>query len=123
MFGDKEISASRLLKSEVVVTFLLLCFFLVQFWGVFICVKWLDWFNFKAELDKSRDFYPKEHARIMKSGFGRGHDFMMNRERLQQGEYKMAKLEELEKRQDAIELRFNELHIYLGGQYCSGLEP
>jgi len=103
LFGDKEISASRLLKSEVVVTFLLLCFFLVQFWGVFICVKWLDWFNFKAELDKSRDFYPKEHARIMKSGFGRGHDFMMNRERLQQGEYKMAKLEELEKRQDAIE--------------------
>ena len=48
---------------------------------------------------------------------------MMKRERLQQGEYKMAKLEELEQRQDAIEARFDELHAYLGHQYCSGLEP
>jgi hypothetical protein len=39
----------------------------------------------------------------MRSGFGRGHDFSMNRHRLQQGEYLNANLEELEKRQDAEE--------------------
>ena len=50
----------------------------------------------------------------MRSGFGRGHDFSMNRHRLQQDEYLNANLEELEKRQDAEEERFNEMHIYLG---------
>ena len=59
----------------------------------------------------------------MSSGFGRGHDFSMNRHRLQQGKYLNKRLEELEKRQDAEEERFNEMHIYLGQQYCSGLEP
>ena len=59
----------------------------------------------------------------MSIGFGRGHDFIMNRLRLQQGEYLNAKLEELEKRQDMEEERFNEMHIYLGHQYCYGLEP
>jgi len=38
----------------------------------------------------------------------------MNRKRLQQGEYLNANLEELEKRQDAEEERFNEMHRYLG---------
>jgi len=37
----------------------------------------------------------------MRSGFGRGHDFSMNRQSLQQGEYLNANLEILEKRQDA----------------------
>ena len=74
-------------------------------------------------MDQSRVFYPKEHARLMRSGFGRGHDFSMNRHRLQQGEYLNANLEKLEKRQDAEEDRFNEMHIYLGEQYCYGLEP
>jgi len=59
----------------------------------------------------------------MSSGFGRGHDFNMNIRRLQQGLYLNANLEELEKRQDAEEKRVNELHIYLGHQYCFGLEP
>jgi hypothetical protein len=77
-------------------------------------VKWLRWFSFKDELDKSRVFYAEEHARLMRSGFGRGHDFSMNKERLQQGEYLNADLYKLEKRQDEEEERFNEMHIYLG---------
>ena len=65
----------------------------------------------------------KEHQRLMSTGFGRGYDFDMNRRRLHQGEYKMANLEKLEQMQDAKEERFDELHRFLGKQYCHGLEP
>ena len=37
--------------------------------------------------------------------------------------YLMFKLEALERRQDAEEERFDELHRFLGQQYCHGLEP
>jgi len=105
------------------VTIIVIIVLAVQFWRILILAKRLQWFSFKEKLDQSRVFYPKEHARIMSSGFGRGHDFNMNRHRLQQGEYLIANLEELEKRQDLIEERFNEMHIYLGKQYCYDLDP
>jgi hypothetical protein len=92
-----------MVKPDVVPTIILIIFLSVQFWRIFILAKWLDWFSFKDQLDRSRVFYPQEHARLMRSGFGRGHDFSMNRQRLQQGEYLNANLEELEKRQDAEE--------------------
>ena len=114
LFSEKEISGSKIVKPDVVPTIILIIIFCVQFWRIFIYVKWLEWFSFKDKLDRSRVFYPQKHARLMRSGFGRGHDFSMNRHRLQQGEYLNANLEELEKRQDAEEERFNEMHIYFG---------
>ena len=103
-----------MVKPDVVPTIILIIVLSVQFWRIFILAKWLEWFSFKEKLDKSRLFYAQEHARLMRSGFGRGYDFSMNRHRLQQDEYLNANLEELEKRQDAEEERFNEMHIYLG---------
>ncbi len=50
----------------------------------------------------------------MRSGFGKGYDFEMNREGLQQGEYLIYKLKTLEKSQDVKEARFDELKRYLG---------
>jgi hypothetical protein len=50
----------------------------------------------------------------MSSGFGKGHDFEMNRAKLQQGEYLLYKLKKLEKKQDMYESRFDELQRYLG---------
>ena len=101
LISDKEISGTKIVKPDVAPTIILIIVLLVQFWRIFILVKWLKWFSFKDKLDQSRVLYPKEHARIMRSGFGRGHDFSMNRQSLQQGEYLNANLEILEKRQDA----------------------
>ena len=114
LFTDKEISGTKIVKPDVVPSIILIIVLVVQFWRILILVKWLEWFSFKDKLDQSRVFYPKEHARLMRSGFGRGHDFEMNRYKLHQGEYLNKKLEELEKRQDDKEERFNEMHIYLG---------
>ena len=98
LFTDEEISGTKIVKPDVVPTIIVIIVLLDQFWRVFILVKWFEWFTFKEQLDQSRVLYPREHARIMRSGFGRGHDFDMNRNRLQQGEYLNANLEELEKR-------------------------
>jgi len=83
LFSEKEISGSKIVKPDVVPTIIVIIVLLVQFWRIFILVKWLEWFTFKDKLIQSRVFYAQEHARIMKSGFGRGHDFSMNRHRLQ----------------------------------------
>ena len=98
LFTDKELSGTKIVKADVVPSIILIIVLLVHFWRIIILVTWLKWFSLKEKLDQSRVFYPKEHARIMSSGFGRGHDFSMNRLRLQQGEYLNANLEELEKR-------------------------
>jgi len=50
----------------------------------------------------------------MSSGFGKGYDFEMKRDRHQQGVYLMYKLKKLVKRQDEYESRFDELKRYLG---------
>jgi len=71
-----------MVKPDIVVTIIVIIVLAVQFWRILILAKRLQWFSFKEKLDQSRVFYPKEHARIMSSGFGRGHDFNMNRHRL-----------------------------------------
>jgi len=114
LFSDKVISGSKIVKPDVVPTIILIIVLSVQFWRILILVKWLEWFSFKDKLDQRRVYYAQEHARLMRSGFGRGHDFSMNRRILQQGEYLNAKLEELEKRQDEEEERYKEMYIYLG---------
>ena len=123
LFTDKKISGTAIVKPDVVPSIIVIIVLLDQFWRIFILVKQFEWFTFKDKLDKSRVFYPKEHARLMRSGFGRGHYFEMNRLRLNKGEYKMKNLEEFEKKLDAKEDRFNELQRSLGHQYCYGLEP
>ena len=47
----------------------------------------------------------------------------MNRFELNKGKYLMIKLEVLEERLAEKEERFDELHRYLGHQYCHDLEP
>jgi hypothetical protein len=42
-------------------------------------VYWRKWFAFQGELQQSRVIYPKEHARLLSSALGKGHDFEMNR--------------------------------------------
>jgi len=59
----------------------------------------------------------------MKCGFGSGHDFERRRLGVNKGKYLMLKLEDFEDRLDLEEDRLNELHRYLGNQYCHGLEP
>jgi hypothetical protein len=82
LFTDKKISGTALVKPDVVPSIIVIIVLSDQFWRIFILVKWFELFTFKDKLDKSRVFYPKEHARLMGSGFGRGHDFEMNLHRL-----------------------------------------
>ena len=82
LFSDKVISGSKIVKPDVVPTIIVIIVLLDQFWRIFILVKRFEWFTLKDKLDKSRVFYPKEHARLIRSGFGRGHDFEMNLHRL-----------------------------------------
>ena len=82
MFTDKEISGTKIIKPDVVPSIIVIIVLLDQFLKMFILAKWLEWFSFKDKLDQSRVFYPKECERLMRSGFGRGHDFEMNLHRL-----------------------------------------
>ena len=59
----------------------------------------------------------------MISGFGEGYNFEMKRFSLSKGQYFMVKLGVHEERLVKEEERFDELHKYLGHQYCHGLEP
>jgi hypothetical protein len=59
----------------------------------------------------------------MKCGFGSGYDFERKRLGVNKGKYFMIKLEHFEVRLDYEEDRLNELHRFLGHQYCHGLEP
>jgi hypothetical protein len=90
-----------MVKLDVVVAITLIIGQSIHFWRIIARVKWHKWFAFQRELNNLRVFYPKEHARLMSSGFGKGYDFDMNRARLQQGEYLMANLETLEQNQDS----------------------
>ena len=65
----------------------------------------------------------QKHRRFMRCGFGSGYYFEMNRLEVNKGKYLMIKLEYFEDRLDLEEDRLNELHRYLGDQYCHGLEP
>ena len=81
-----------MVKFDFVITVILIIGQSFHFWRIIVLVYWLEWFAVQGELDQSRVFYRKEHARLMSSGFGKGHDFEMNRGRLQQGEYLIYKL-------------------------------
>ena len=59
----------------------------------------------------------------MKSGFGSGYNFEMNRFELNKGKYLMIKLEVLEDRLAETEDQFKELGRFLGHQYCHNLDP
>jgi hypothetical protein len=59
----------------------------------------------------------------MKCGFGSAYDFERKRLNMNKGQYLTIKLEYFEDRLDLEENRYNELHRYLGHQYCHGLEP
>ena len=59
----------------------------------------------------------------MRCGFGSGYDFEMRRLGVNKGKYLTFKLEYFEDKLDLEEDRLNELHRFLGRQYCHGLEP
>jgi len=96
--SEVKISSTKLVKFDVVVTVILIIGQSIHFWRIIVRVYTRQWFAFQGELDQSRVLYPKEHARLMISGFGKGHDFEMNRGRLQQGEYLIYELKKLEKK-------------------------
>jgi len=81
------------------------------------------WFGLQSELDQARISYRQNHQHLVRSGFGRGYYFEMNRFELNKGKYLMIKLEVLEDRLAEKEERFNELQRLLGHQYCHELEP
>jgi len=85
-----------MVKLDFVIAIILIIGQSIHFWRIIVLAYLRRWFAFNCELDQSRVFYPKEHARLMCSGFGKGYDFDMNRGRLQQGEYLMYKLKMLE---------------------------
>jgi len=83
----------------------------------------LEWFGVKEKIGAYRESYVWKVKRFMKCGFGSGYDFERNRLGMNKGKFLMTKLEDFEDRLDLEENRFNELHRYLGHQYCHGLEP
>ena len=88
---------------------------------VFVCQQ--KWLGLQAELDRYKASYKKDHHHLMTNGFGKGYEFEMNRFKLNKGKYLTLQLEMLEHRIVEKEERFDELHKYLGRQYCYGLEP
>ena len=96
---------------------------LVHFWRGVVLMHRLEWPVVTSTLKKTRSIYGSMHARLMKSGFGKGHDFERKRVKLDKSKFLMVKLEVLERRADEEEERFEELRRHLGQQYCHGLEP
>jgi hypothetical protein len=80
--SEVKISGTKLVKLDIVVTIILIIGQSIHFWRIIVRVNWHKWFAFQGELNNQRVFYPKEHARLMSSGFGKGYDFEMNRVRL-----------------------------------------
>ena len=93
LLSDATISDSKLIKFEIFLTFLLIVGSLVHFCRIVFLIYWKNWFSFQGELNDRRVSYAEEHRRLMDDGFGRGHDFEMNRLRLYQGEFLMVRLE------------------------------
>jgi len=79
MLSEVKISSTKLVKLDIVFSIILIIGFSIHFWRIVVLVKYQKWFDVQSELDQSRVFYLKEHRRLMSSGFGRGHDFEMNR--------------------------------------------
>ena len=82
LISEVQISDTKLVKLDIIVTFILIIGFSFHFWRIIVLVKKHKWFDVQSELDQSRVFYVKEHRRLMSSGFGRGHEFEMKRARV-----------------------------------------
>ena len=123
LVSDVEISSTKLVKPEIVVTIILIIGQFVHFFGILVLLYQHKWFALQGDLKQARVNYFQDHQRLMISGFGKGYDFEMNRINLDKGKYLTVKLEELEERLDKEYERFDELHRYLGHQYCHNLEP
>jgi hypothetical protein len=121
--SDEEASATKLVKREVVVAIILIIGQFVHFFRILVLLHRHKWFGLQGELDQEKISYSQNHQHLMKSGFGKCYDFEMKRFRLNKLEYLMIKLEVLEDRLAKKKERFNELHSYLGHQYCYDLEP
>jgi hypothetical protein len=59
----------------------------------------------------------------MSSSIGKEYNFEINRFNLRKCEYLLHELRVHEERSVKDEERFDELHRFLGPQYCHGLEP
>ena len=114
LFSDETISATKLVKLDIILSILLIIGLFHHFFRILILVQRHNWLGLYMELDKVREEYGSRHGQIMGVAFGKGHDMEMNFRRLSQGSYKMLKLHELEKTVDTKEERFNELGKFLG---------
>jgi hypothetical protein len=122
-FSDAELSATKIIKLEVFVTIILISGQSIHFFRILVLMYQHKWYGLQGELDQERIRYRQIHQQLMRSGFGMGYDFEMKRFGLNKGQYLMIQLEVLEERLVEKEERFNELHSYLGHQYCHDLEP
>jgi hypothetical protein len=85
--SEKTLSGTKLVKFDVVITVVLIIGFTIHYFRILIRVYLQNWFGFKDYLNESRIEYPKELNRLLKSGFGSGYDFYMNRLGMNKGEY------------------------------------
>ena len=72
--SDVMISATKLVKLEIIVAIILFIGSLVHFWRSLVLMHRHKWLGFQGQLNQSRFMYGKEHTRLMNSSFGRGHD-------------------------------------------------
>ena len=59
--SDKKISATKLVKLDVVATIILIIGLLVHFYRILVLVSLRKWFGFQSELNQSRISYVQEH--------------------------------------------------------------
>ena len=113
--SETMISATRFITFELIFTIILAVSYLIHFVRVPWCAVQHSWFTLRYYIKQSEFHYVKEHARILSCEFiGSQHDYERNRLNVNRGEYRMLKLEQLEKSQDLKEERYNEMDKYLG---------
>ena len=83
--SDTEISATKLVKLEVVVAIILIIGLFVHFFRILVVLHRNKWFGLQSELDQARISYRQNHQYLVRSGFGRGYYFEMNRFELNKG--------------------------------------
>jgi hypothetical protein len=83
--SDAEISATKLVKLEVVVAIILLIGQSVHFCRIFVFYYKYKWYGLQGELDLERSSYRQNHQHLRKSGFGSGYNFEMYRFELNKG--------------------------------------
>jgi hypothetical protein len=83
--SKKEISATKLVKLEVVIAIILIIGYFVHFFRILVLVHQHKWFVLQRDLDKERISYRYVHQHLIKNGFGKGYDFEMKRFELNKG--------------------------------------